>query len=182
MKKYQILKKIDSIKRGRITIETHDIELPNKKKTQFYRHVSPNVAVIIPRLNKDIFIMVRQYRFGSDKISLEFPMGLVEKESPKEAAARELVEETGYKAKQLKIIGSFNISSARSTQIASVFIADSLIQDKQFLDLFEIIEIDWVKISDIDSLIQKGEISDATTLASLYLYKKACGEKAVNMR
>ena len=76
------------------------VYLINKKykKKQFYHFLNvPDVALIIPILNKK-FLVVSQKREPINKINMEFPCGWVDKgESPSKSAARELHEETGYK-------------------------------------------------------------------------------------
>ena len=69
-------------------------------------------VIVVPLLD-DKFIMVKQWRHGEKKLSLEFPGGVIEKdEKPEVAAVRELEEETGYKAGKLTKIGEINPNPA----------------------------------------------------------------------
>ncbi len=65
--------------------------------------------------------MVKQYRHGSDSITLEFPAGMVDPgEDAKETAKRELLEETGYTSQSIVLVGKVNPNPAFMTNITSM--------------------------------------------------------------
>ena len=92
------------------TVAERENEGPGGRKGRFIVLEAPDWATVVPivrRGEEDCFLMVRQYRHGSDELSLEFPGGVVEKgEDPAAAAARELAEETGYTASSIRLAGS----------------------------------------------------------------------------
>ncbi|RKX87446.1 MAG: NUDIX hydrolase, partial [Spirochaetes bacterium] len=92
---------------------------PDGEKAPFVSVDAPDWVTIIPELeggDKSEFLMVRQYRHGSEMVEMEFPAGVIDPgEKPAEAAARELLEETGYKAKELREIGSVSPNPAFMT-------------------------------------------------------------------
>ena len=64
------------------------------------------VAVVRDAAGEECFLMVRQYRHGAERVTLEFPAGLVDAgEDPGQAARRELLEETGHLAGELRLSG-----------------------------------------------------------------------------
>ncbi len=84
-------------------------------------------VVIIPLINKDEVILIRQYRTSIDKWILELPAGRIDEgEDEYHAAKRELREETGYDASKLIKIGSFYISPGYSDEYMHLFIAEDL--------------------------------------------------------
>lgn len=116
---------------------------------------APDWVVAIPLYEKDgdtYVIMVRQYRHGSDSITLEFPCGCVEKgEDAAFAAKRELLEETGSQSAKPPIrLGSVSPNSAFMTNRSTVFLFEDVkTVDGQHLDENEEIEIVHMKLDDV---------------------------------
>lgn len=96
---------------------------------------APDWVIVIAEKD-DKFLMVKQWRHGENKLSVEFPGGVIDKgEAPEEAAKRELEEETGFKAGKLIKLGSANPNPALFSNHFHVFLATDLIPTgKQQLD------------------------------------------------
>ena len=97
------------------------------------------------------FVMVRQWRHGLRDLSLEFPGGVLELgETPQDGAARELLEETGYRSGKLKKIGEFGPNPAIMSNKVHFFLAEDLINTgKKELDEDEFIETELVGINEV---------------------------------
>lgn len=117
-------------------------------------------------------LMIRGSRGGADGlVGYEFPGGLVDPgEDAATAAARELEEETGYRASALTPLGSFLTIAAVSSSRCHVFYAAVSSEGAQQLESGE----DWVPIvvnsETLQSLVEGAAIQDASTLAALALY------------
>ncbi len=97
---------------------------PEGNESTFIVLDAPDWAIIVPLLHReqalldfeideDCFLMVSQWRHGSECLSIEFPGGVVDKgEDPLKGAKRELVEETGYEAGDIFHLGSINPNPA----------------------------------------------------------------------
>jgi len=118
------------------------------------------------------FLMVWQWRHGSQCLSLEFPGGVFEPdEKAEEAAARELYEETGYKTQKIKKIGEFSPNPAIMSNKIHFFLAEDLINTgKQNLDEDEFVEIALVNIEDVLKGIGQAPYVHALMGTALALY------------
>ena len=101
-----------------INITLDDIELPDGKKSfrEVIRH--PGGVVAVAMKDENTILMVKQYRYAIQKVSIELPAGKLEKdEDIHDAIKRELLEETGYRAKNWKDLGYINTQRDNSRQI-----------------------------------------------------------------
>lgn len=142
------------------------------KQHEFFIIESNDWVNIIPLTDDDQVIMVKQYRHGSKRITLEIPGGLVDsKNDPKKAAARELLEETGYLAKKWLKIGVVNPNPALFNNRCYTFLARDLkkVSDPS-PDQTEDIEVVPVPLSEIPGLIRRGKIDHAIVIAAFAHY------------
>jgi ADP-ribose pyrophosphatase len=125
---------------------------------------------ILPLIEKDKIILVKQFRFPVKKEIWEIPAGKLERgEKPEAGAKRELKEETGYEAKNLRKIGEFYLSPGYSTEYMYLFLATNLKKGEQNLDEGE--KIKEVKIfskKEALRMIKTRKIVDAKTILALF--------------
>ncbi|HUF38163.1 MAG TPA: NUDIX hydrolase [Anaerolineales bacterium] len=127
-------------------------------------------VVIVPRLDPDRLVMIRQYRYAAGTDLLEFPAGTLEPgEDPGACAQRELREETGYAAQTLKALGGFYLAPGYSTEYLHIYLADGLSESPLPGDEDEILHAEIKTLSEIEQAARSGEIEDAKSLAAFYL-------------
>mgnify|MGYP000082868162 FL=1 len=144
---------------------------PNGNTGTYHYVDSRGSTMIIPEIKQDLYLLVRQYRYLNQKISIEFPGGGVrEGVDFLQNAKNELLEETGYDAKQIIEIGEFNPFNGVTNEICKVFLMKDLIFLGAVPDDSE--EFEFLKLSKIDiiSHIKKREIWDGMTLAAWSLF------------
>ncbi|MCE5257318.1 MAG: NUDIX hydrolase [Spirochaetaceae bacterium] len=156
--------------------ETRD----HSKSGPFYLIDAPDWAGIIPVVDTSEgrkFVMIRQYRHGTGKVSVEFPGGIVDpNEDPSMAVARELLEETGYRAEMILPLGDLSPNPAFMTNTFHAFIAESCYLDScQKLDVHEEIEVLLVPERDAIDMIGGEEYGHALMTATLFFYMRYRG-------
>lgn len=142
-------------------------------------------VTIVPVLRapgrEDAFLMVRQYRHGVELITTEFPAGLAEPgEDPLRTAARELEEETGYRAGRMTLLGRLTPNPAFMNNWCSTFLAEDLARVGGLsLDETEELDVLEVPVSTLKKTIGSGELVNAQTMVALMWYeRKQAGEWA----
>ncbi len=144
------------------------------KAYNFYILESSPWVNIIPLTKDNDVVFIRQYRHGIREITLEIPGGLVEENDPKDAAIRELFEETGYVANDAEFLGKVHPNPAILNNECFTYIAtDVKNSKKQHLDEKEDISVELIPLKKVPSLIKSGEITHSLVICAFtFLFLK----------
>lgn len=128
-----------------------------------------NIIALTPK--KEV-VLVKQYRQGTDEVTLEIPGGVIHTgEDVLVGAKRELEEETGFLAEEWTLLGSVDANPAFMTNKCFTYLATGCINSSaQNLDPFEEIEVVTLALEKIPALIKEGKISHSLVVAAFYLY------------
>lgn len=165
--------KSEKVYSGKIlSVKVNTVELPDQKYSKREIIVHDNAVVIISEF-EDKILMLKQYRISVDKEIYEVPAGMIEHdESPKDAAIRELREETGYLASNIEYLTEFYSTPGFCTEKLTLFYAKDLEFVGQDLDEDENLEVILMPIDEALKLIELGEIMDAKTISAILFYDK----------
>ncbi|MDR3257137.1 MAG: NUDIX hydrolase [Endomicrobium sp.] len=149
-----------------------EVELPNgaTAKRAYLRH--PGAAAVLPFMDKENIILVKQYRHAINQITYEIPAGKIDNgEPPLECATRELEEETGYKAKKLEALLSFYPTTAFSNEVIYLFAAFGLKEGKPNPDEDEFVSREIISFKEAVEMVKTGKIRDSKTIIALLYFE-----------
>lgn len=152
-----------------LKLEVDDVELPDGSRSlrECVRHCG-GAAVLLVSDGK--ILLVKQFRYLYGKAIYEIPAGKLEPdEDAARGAARELEEETGYRAKLVRMLDLYP-SAGYTDEVIHVFFAERFEYVGQKPDKGEFLECEFVGTEEVLKLIERGEICDAKTVAAVYRY------------
>ena len=130
-------------------------------------------VAIVPRLDDETILLIRQYRPAVGETLLEIPAGTCESgEDVDVTANRELEEEIGYRAGRLRRMFSQYLAPGYSSEVLHAYLGEDLQPSRADADEDEEIEVVPVRARDIESMILGGQIKDAKSIAALLVAQR----------
>ncbi|MDL4776562.1 MULTISPECIES: NUDIX hydrolase [Thermomonosporaceae] len=157
-----------------MSVRLADVELPDGRRFDHHLlRVRPAACVVA--IDAGRALLIWRHRFITDRWGWEIPGGRVEEgEEPGPAAARELLEETGFRAGPMHHVLDIRSSPGVHDGVHHVFRAEGAERVGEPTDV-EAERIEWVPLARIPELAARGEIGSGSTLAGLlYLVARGC--------
>ena len=147
------------------------VQLPNQNLATREYVVHPGAVMVIPMLDTPDglrLVMERQFRYPVGQVMTEFPAGKLDPgEDPWLCAQRELLEETGYTARQWARAGVLHPVIAYSTEVIEIWFAKDLTLGERQLDTDEFLDVFTATQAELMAACQQGLLTDAKTLTGL---------------
>jgi ADP-ribose diphosphatase len=158
-------------------VEALDLRFSNGVQRRFERFASSgsgrSAVLIVPLLDEDTVLLVREYACGLHRYELGLPKGRVEPgEDLLAGANRELMEEIGHGARRLERLATLSIAPAYISHVSELVLAQDLYPQKLEGDEPEPLEVVPWPLSRLDTLLAGGECSEARSIAALFMVRE----------
>jgi ADP-ribose pyrophosphatase len=168
-----------------LDLTVHEVELADGRRSERAIVGHPGAVAIVALDADEQVLLVRQFRLAAGRVLLEIPAGTLLRdastgatEDPAGAAARELEEETGYRAGTWEHVAAFWTAPGFATELMHLYLASGLRQAEDRLgpdpdERLELVRMPW---REAVALAERGEIADAKSFAGLlYLARRMDG-------
>jgi ADP-ribose pyrophosphatase len=152
-----------------INMRVDTIRLPDGRTASREVIEHRGAVAIVPLIDRQTVVMVKQYRSAAGKVLLEIPAGTREAgENLETCARRELAEETNFQATHLIKLFQSYVAPGYSSELIHVYLAHGLSHAAGKLDEDEFVEVERVRLANVPDMIARGEIEDGKSIGGLY--------------
>jgi len=152
------------------TAQLDTVRLRTGRITERIKVDHPEAAAVVPLVDENHILMVRQWRYAIERETLEIPAGKADPGEDLETCAyRELLEETGYNAARLLHLFSYYPAIGYSNEVIRIYAASGLRKVSDNGDEDEIAKTEIVSLDQVRRFILDGEIRDGKTVIGISL-------------
>jgi ADP-ribose pyrophosphatase len=156
-----------------IKLDVLTVELPNGKEATREVVLHPGASAVVPISTNGEIYMTTQYRKPLDSNSYEIPAGKLDQgEDPLDAARRELKEETGLEAGDIRHLVSMHTAPGFSNEVVHLYCATDLKEGNSCADEDEFISVEKKTVSQLVQMVLNHEITDAKSIIGILLAEK----------
>lgn len=167
---------IETVAKTRLfRVESVDLCFSNGVETRYERLRSGRngAVLIVPLLDQETVLLIREYAVGTERYELGLPKGQVEAgEGLLAAANRELMEEVGYGADRLTYLTSLTVAPGYMGHTTHVIVAEALYKERRLGDEPEEIEVVPWRLTELPSLLTRKDCTEARSIAALFMVKE----------
>lgn len=149
-----------------LCLKRDTVRLPDGAVTtrEYVKH--PGAVVVIPLLDDGRVLLERQFRYPVGQVMIELPAGKLDAgEDPLDCARRELLEETGYSARQWARAGAMHLAIGYSDEILHIYFARDLSAGERQLDEGEFLDVIAMPVDAFIDACRTGLVTDAKSLS-----------------
>ena len=149
-----------------LQVRKDTVRLPHGGEATREYVVHPGAVAVIGLLDDGRVLLERQFRYPVGRVMIEFPAGKLDAgEQPLVCAQRELLEETGYSAREWAYAGPLHLAIGYCDEIIHVFFARGLTAGERHLDADEFLDVCSMTPEQLLAGVQSGQVTDAKTLS-----------------
>ncbi|MCG8669989.1 MAG: ADP compounds hydrolase NudE [Pseudomonadales bacterium] len=155
-------------------IEQLELRFSNGVERVYERLRAPMIPAVmmVPLLDEDTVLLIREYSGGMDSYQLTLPKGAMDPgETVEQAANRELMEEVGYGANEFTPIKKMSLSPGYMGHTINILLAEDLYEQRLEGDEPEPLEVVAHSLEDLDDLIAREDFTEARAIAALYIVR-----------
>jgi ADP-ribose pyrophosphatase len=146
------------------------VVLPSGEHATLAIFKHPGASAVVPFLDRENVVLLRQFRHAAGGEIWEVPAGKLDRgEDPLHCAARELEEETGYRAGRFVQTGSILTTPGFTDERIHLFCAYDLVPGRAAPEAHEVLRTEVVPLARALAMIESGEICDGKSIAALFL-------------
>ena len=158
-----------------LRVEQLDLEFSNGERRTYERLKGSGLGavIIVPMLDDDTVLLVREYGAGVGRYELGLPKGRLDRdETAEQGAERELKEEIGYGARRLKILHNLSLSPSYMTHMTHVVLAQDLYPERLLGDEPEELDVVPWKMAELHTLLGRDDVTEGRSIAALFMARE----------
>lgn len=178
--KPQVLRRQVIAQTGVFRVEQLDLRFANGTQVRYerLRGAGGGAVLVVPLLDADTVLLIREYCAGVDRYELGLPKGRIEPgEDPLAAANREIMEEIGHGARRLEVLRTMTLAPGYVDHATHVVLARDLYAERLPGDEPEEIEVVPWKWSRLEALMGREDFTEARSIAALFLTRELLGRE-----
>ncbi|WP_309680725.1 NUDIX hydrolase [Polaromonas sp.] len=151
-----------------LQVRRDTVSLPDGQQTTREYVIHPGAVMVVAQLDDGRLVLERQYRYPLQRVMIEFPAGKLDAgETSLACAQRELLEETGYSARQWARAGVLHPVISYSTEFIDIWFARGLTLGERKLDAGEFLDVFSASPAELLAWCGQGRVTDAKTLTGM---------------
>jgi ADP-ribose diphosphatase len=158
-----------------LKVEMLDLEFANGERRTYERLKSSGLGAvaIVAMRDEDTVLLVREYGAGIDRYELGVPKGRLDHdETVEQGANRELKEEVGYGARDLRILTTLSLSPSYMSSMTHIVLARDLYPERLPGDEPEELDVVPWKLSELHTLIAREDVTEGRSIAALFIARE----------